>query len=182
MAAAADPKKDTFGDKRLAVALQGRNAVEQYPFPGVDGLVVGVRLLSEEELDDVRLKAAAFCKRKQVDLIVDPEFFDRAIHRYTVLGAYVVADNEDKPFFEDFNQVLTIDPLLMRTLYELYLAHAQALDPLAFVSKEEVDAIVAALGKSEGSVARMSLFDRPTLLSFVLSMAHLQRAQSPTHK
>jgi hypothetical protein len=49
------------------------------------------------------------------------------------------------------------------------------MDPYAFCPAEDVDRMVDALGKSESSVAGLSLFDAPTLRSFVLSMASMLR-------
>lgn len=158
-------------DDSVRAALQSRFAVLRYPFPGASGIEVGIKLLTDSELDSVRLQAATFAKGKHADLLVDPEFFDRAIHRELISRAYVDPDKPGEPFFGSQNDVAELDNLTVRSLYELYIVHQQSLDPYAFCPPEEVDKLTDALGKSERSAETLSLYDAPTLRSFVLSMA-----------
>jgi hypothetical protein len=171
-----------FSDSAVAAALAMRRAMKEYPFPGAeDGTTCAVHALSDAELDQLRLDAVAFAKEKKADLQWDPEFLDRVVNRHVVLWAFMDPEN-GKRFFRDIDEVGQIDNVLLRTLIELYRAHIQALDPLAHASEEEVNALVAQMGKSETALARLSLYDRPSLLSYALSMAHLLRDRSPTPK
>jgi hypothetical protein len=171
-----------FSDTQVASAVFARRAVHEYPFPASEGVNVGVRVLDETEVDAIRLEAARICKVKQVEAALDPEFFDRIVHRLVVLNAFFDVDDKQGKFFASYEEVSKIDTLLLRTLYELYCTHVQAMDPLAYCSAEEVEVLVEQLGKSEVAAARLSLFDKPTLVSFVLSLVHNLRSMSATSK
>lgn len=166
----------------VKLALQGRRALKNYPFPGLDdGTEVALRLLTEGDLDSVRVAAADKCKEKRVELNMDPDFLDRCIHRFTILRAFFDTEKGD-PFFKSFEEVSQLDNLLVHQLYAMYRLHQQSMDPLAHLGPEEVGAVVEHLGKSGSSVASLSLFDVPTLQSLVLSMAAMLRKTSPQHK
>jgi hypothetical protein len=168
-----------FSDREVSMALLGRSGVKSYPFPGLDGVMCGIRLLSEDQLDTVRTEAVAFCKTKQVDVMWDPDFLNRAIQRFTLLYA-VLDPSDNERFFNAQADVARLDPHIVQTLYELYQTHAQAFDPLTYVSAEEVAALVAQLGKLPNPEAGLSLFDRRTLVSFLLTMAALHKtSQTP---
>lgn len=171
-----------YDDKEVRAALSGRRVMRRYPMPGAESVEVGIRLLSDTDLDSARLEAAEFCKKQKADLRVDPEFFDRAIHRETISRAFVDPDSPDEPFFGSQADVAELDNLTVRACYELYVAHHQAMDPYLFCSEEEVEKVVDALGKSESSAGLLSLYDAPTLRSFALSMASKLRAMQPTPK
>lgn len=162
-------------DDSVRAALGRRFEVATYPFPGKTEIKVGIKLLTDAELDQVRLQAADFVKRQKADLSIDPEFFDRAIHRELISRAYVDPDRPGEPFFPSQNDVALLDNLAVRSLYELYITHQQSLDPYAFCPPDEVDKLVDTLGKSESSVGLLNLFDAPTLRSLLLSMALKQR-------
>lgn len=165
-----------WSDASVRAALDARRQVSRYPFPGASSLTVGVKLLTDSELDAVRLQAAEFVKKNRVDLAIDPEFMDRAIHRETISRAFVDPDQPDVPFFGSQGDVAELDNLTVRALYELYIVHHQSMDPYAFASAEDVQKLVDALGKSESSAAALlSSFDFVTLRSFAISMASLLR-------
>lgn len=166
-----------FSSEVVSASLMGRRAIREYPFPGLDGVTVGVRVLSDEEIDEARLLAAEVCKQKAVDVTLDPEFLERLIHRCIIAKAFFDVEKTMDRFFSSQADVAKFDALVVRSLYELYASHVQDMDPLSFVPPEEVGALIAQLGKSETHAARLSLFDRRTLLSFVLSMAQLLRAK-----
>lgn len=175
----------SFDHDKLKAALAGRGACLRYPFPGAEGVEVGVRLLTDRELDGIRLRAVEFAKTKKMDLIFDPDFLERIIQRETIAAAFCDPDKPTDAIFGSQEDVAKLDNLTVRTLFELYVAHGQAMDPFTFCSEENVQELLDALGKSGSSVARMSLFDGPTLRSFVISMASMllemqQTLKSPT--
>lgn len=171
-----------FSDTQVQSAVFARRAIHEYPFPAAEGVNVGIRVIDEAEFDLIRLEAARICKEKKVEAVLDPEFFDRMVHRLVVLNAFFDVDDKQGKFFSSYEEVSKLDTLLLRTLYELYCTHVQAMDPLAYCSAEEVEVIVAQLGKSDVGAARLSLFDKPTLVSFALSLAHQLRSTSATSK
>lgn len=164
----------------ISSALAGRRVIREYPFPGLDGTLVGVRALSDDELDEIRLTAAAVCKTKGVDMVIDPSFVDRLIHRMTIAKAFFDVDKTQDRFFRSHEQVAELDNLLVITLYELYCTNVQRSDPYLYATKEKVEEIAETLGKSPSAEASMSLFDRPTLLSLSLSLARRLRETLPT--
>jgi hypothetical protein len=160
-----------FSDESVRAALRGRQVMRRYPFPGQPQLEVGVKLLSDAELDIVRLQAVEDCKRHKAELVADPEFLDRVIHRETIARAFCDVDAPDEPFFGSQSSVAELDNLTVRSLFELYVFHAQAMDPYAYCPPEEVEALAETMGKSENAVGLLSLYDLLTARSFVLSLA-----------
>jgi hypothetical protein len=160
-----------FSDESVAAALSPRRVVRKYPFPGAPGVEVAVRLLSDSELDAVRLRAVDFCSNKAANLIADPEFLDRLIQRETIARAFYDADKEGDAFFADQNEVAQLDNLTVRSLHEIYMLHAQSMDPLAFCPVEQVQELADTLGKSEHAAGILSLYDLNTARSCVLSLA-----------
>lgn len=160
-----------FSDESVRLALRGRFTVRTYPFPGLTGVNIAVRLLKDGELDAVRLQAVEECKSKRVELVADPEFLDRLIHRETIARAFVDASDNTQAFFGSHEDVAELDALTVRALYELYMLHAQSMDPFAYCPAEEVESLAASLGKSERPAEILSLFDAPTLRTCVLSLA-----------
>ncbi len=165
--------------EQLKVALHSRSVVQRYPFPGQPELEVGVKLLTEEEQDGIRLRAQRKVEQDKAKLILDPEYLDRLIRRETVFMAFRVAGSDDESLFEDAAQVATLDALTVTALYELYLFHANALDPYAFASAEEVKELVQQLGKSANAAALLSLYGSDTLRSLLLTLVAIQHAKSP---
>lgn len=158
-------------DESVRAALGGRFKVHTYPFPGKQEISVGIKLLTDAELDKVRLQAVVYAKGQQADLNFDPDFLDRAIHRELISRAFVDPEKPEEPFFPSQNDVAELDNLTVRSLYELYVTHQQALDPYAFCPPEQIEQLAESLGKSESSVGLLNLYDAPTLRSLLLSTA-----------
>lgn len=169
----------TYADEAVRQALHGRFVVRTYPFPGQPTMTVAVKLLSDAELDSVRLEAVEFCKKKKAELGADPEFLDRLIHRETVARAFYDPDRADHSFFGSQEDVAELDNLTVRSLYELYVTHAQSMDPYAFAPLEQIEELADTLGKSESNVGLLNLFDAVTLRSLLLSMALRLREVAP---
>lgn len=159
-----------FSDESVQLALRGRFLVRTYPFPGAQGVEVAVKLLSDAELDSVRLEAVEFAKKKKAELIADPEFLDRVIHRETVSRAFYDPASKEESFFSSQAEVAELDSMTVRSLYELYISHSQSMDPYAHVPKEDIEELADILGKSESSVGLLNLYDAETLRSLLLSM------------
>jgi len=168
-----------FSDESVRAALRGRQVMQRYPFPGQPGIEVGVKLLTDAELDSVRLEAVELCKRAKAELVADPEFLDRMIHRETISRAFVDVDAPAQPFFSSQKEVAELDSLTVRTLFELYKAHHEAMDPYTHCPPEEVGALVESLKKSAQPLAVLSLYDSSTLRHCVTSMASMLRGTSP---
>lgn len=171
----------SFTDKDIETALLGRQGMQEYPFPGLEGRTCSVRALSETETDKVRIEAVGFCKENQIDLAWDPEFLDRVVRRFTVLHAVMDPQGGGR-FFKSQADIAKLDTHVVTALYELYLAHKQAIDPLAYASEEEVTSLVEALKKGLLQPAALSSFDRPTQQSFLITMAYMLFGKLPTSK
>jgi hypothetical protein len=164
-----------FNDESVRSALAGRMAVREYPLPGAESVMVGVRLLRDEEMDAVRLQAQQFVLTKKCELAVDPEFLDRAIKRELISRAFVDAEKTDEAFFGSQASVAELDAPMVLACFELYNQHQMMVDPYAHCSEEEVAELVELLGKSPDREATLRLFDAPTLRSFVISLAATRR-------
>lgn len=171
-----------YSDTDVTEALAGRKAVRVYPFPSAEHIKVGVRMLSDDEMDGVRLEAQEYVKKKKCELVIDPEFFDRALHREVIARAFVDAEQQDEPFFSSMREVRELDPALVVACFELYTRHQIAMDPFAHCTREDVEELVDLLGKSPESEELSRLFDAPTLWSFVRSLALRLRETQQTPK
>lgn len=165
-----------FSDASVQAALSGRRGAREYPFPGAEKVMVGVKLLSDEEVDGARLQAQQYVLGKKCELMVDPEFFDRALKREIISRAFVDAENHDHAFFGSQKDVAELDASTVLACFELYGMHQMQVDPYSHCSPEEVAELVELLGKSPDSAATLRLFDAPTLRSFVASLVALRRA------
>lgn len=170
-----------FSDSSVRAALSGRLAVRVYPFPGADDVSVGVRMLRDHELDSARAAASDFVRKHKIELVIDPEFFDRAIKREVISRAFVDASAPDDAFFGSQDDVADMDAALVAACFELYSRHQIYVDPYSHCDAEEVDELLELLGKSGTSAETWRLFDAPTLWSFVLSMGARLREISPRH-
>lgn len=159
-----------FNDEAVRAALSGRKAVLEYPLPGAESIKVGVRMLADAEVDSARLTAQAYVVTNKCELLVDPEFFDRALNREIISRAFVDAENHDHAFFGSMKDVAEMDPAQVKACFELYRLHQMQMDPYAHCPAEEVAQLVELLGKSPDKKAILSLFDGDTLQSFVLSL------------
>jgi hypothetical protein len=169
-----------WSDETVRAALAGRNAMRRVPFPGAPKVEVMIRILTDAELDNVRLRAVETVKKRKAELVLDPEFLDRLIHRETIAAAFYDAEHPTDAFFSSEEEVAELDNLTVRGLYELYMTHVQALDPYSFCPLEEVQELAETLGKSENSVGILNLYDGPTLRSFCLSLALRLRELEPS--
>lgn len=171
-----------FSDQSVRAALAGRKAVRVYPLPGAEGVKVGLRMLTDGEMDSVRLRAQDYTSKRKCEFVLDPDFFDRAIQREAISCAYVDAENNEEPFFSSPDEVAEMDAPAVRACWELFVQHQMAMDPFAHCSREEVDELVALLGKSGDLEGLSRLFAPSTQWSFVLSMANVLRETLATLK
>lgn len=171
-----------FSDESLRAALEGRKVLRKCEFPGMRGTYLGVRVLTDGELDKARLAAAEVVKNKHASMLIDPDFLDRVVQREIVSRAFFDIDKPDEYFFSKQEDVAELDTLTVRSLYELYVMHQQELDPLAYCTDEQAEEIVEALGKSNAEREALTLYDARTLRSFVISLASKLRETRPPPK
>lgn len=154
--------------------------------PGAPGVKVGIRMLTDTEMDGCRLRAQEFVLKKKCELVIDPQFFDRAIHREVVAMALCDVDKTDEPFYSSPEQVAQDDASVVEACWELCVNHQVAMDPYRHCSPEEVEELVELLGKAGSDEAQgqvlSSLFEPSTRSSFVISMAKRLREMSATPK
>lgn len=169
-------------DAALRTAIGGRMKVKNYAFPGAPDSLVGIKLLTDSELDGCRVRAQEHVRKHKIEMLIDPEFFDRALHRETIAAAFRDPSDAEQFYFPRADVVAELDSMTVRALYELYITHHHSLDPYAFASEEEVIALSEALGKSETGAEHLSLFDAVSLRSLLLSMASTVRAMRQQFK
>lgn len=185
-----------FSDERIRAMLRGRRQIRELPMPGMDEgdeLMIGVRVLLEEEIDTARAEAIqyvnAVAKRHRLDsremLSIDGELLDREIERQLVFRAFVNPDKGDeeeqdyKPFFKAPQAVRQLDSVLQRTLFHIYLDHQNYVSPLRGLDDHEAQELAEALGKGQSGTAMLGLCDAATLRSLVHTLAvQLQSALS----
>ena len=171
-----------FTDSDISQALAGRKAVQRVTFPGREDIPIGVRALSDRQVDECRLNAAKFCTTHRVNTSLDPDFYDRILMREVVFQAFVDVEDPTRTFFGSPENVRDLDNVTVRSLYSMYEAHLEDIDPFLKLDEDGVKELVDALGKGQKPGAILSLYDANTLKSCVLSMVAMLRENSPPPK
>lgn len=161
----------TFDDARIAEILMGRRAVRVYPLPFAREIEVGVRLLSEQEIDEARLEAQRYVKKVNADVSVDGDFIERETRRQIVWRAFVDAADKERPFFASDALVRGLDAEMVTALFELYYEHQSWVSPLRNLDADGVKELADALGKASNAPALLLDCDSATLRSLCISMA-----------
>jgi len=175
-----------FNDERVSAMLRGRREVRSVPLPGFgasdEPIMVGVRILTEQEIDEARAEAGqyvdALAKRYRLDardmLSIDSENLDREVQRQLVFRAFVDVDKqangEHRPFFVAPQAVRQLDSVMQQTLFNVYLDHQNYVNPTRGMDEQEVAELVDALGKGQDLPALLGLYDAPTLRTLVRIM------------
>jgi hypothetical protein len=171
-----------FSDERIQGIIHGRRVVGRSPFPGNKDVEIGVRLLSERDIDLARFEAQMYlesqAKRVQLDMIrfvqIDPESFDREHQRQVIFRAFVDPDTpEERPetFFADASEVRSLDSVLTQQLWEIYVDWQDTVNPRITLTEEEVVDLVEALKKERMANHILASFGRNTLTSLARTLA-----------
>lgn len=172
-----------FSDDDVKKIILGRRVVSRVPFPLApedSGIFVGLRSLTDREIDQARIDAQVYlegaCNRGQQPIErfvrLDPDALDREQERQMIALACVDPDQPDKPFFDAAKQVRDLDSVMVRRLWELYLSHQDAVNPRRTLTDEQVKELADALGKEPSASALLADFERDTLVSLLRIMAN----------
>ncbi|MEQ8721041.1 MAG: hypothetical protein RID81_07175 [Sandaracinaceae bacterium] len=168
----------TFDDERIRAMLRGRRDVRRYPFPGLEGVEVGIRILSDDDLDNARLEAQRYSRKVKADLEADPDFIARETERQIVWRSCVDPEDtsaEPRRFFPSDADVRTLDSVTVRTLLDSYMEHQEYVYPWNELDESEVGALVEALGKERTPGVLLAHFAPDTLRRCVRTMARMLR-------
>lgn len=181
-----------FDDSHISEILKGRRAVRRVPFPGAQGHEIGIRLLTDREIDDAKLEAHRYLERRcreskqeyKTIVELDEDMLKRAVEQELLFRAIVDADStsdKPEPFFASPTQLREqCDSVTVRSLLDLYLDHQETVVPEVTLSDEDVEKLVDALGKEHEPQGILVHFAPSTLRLFVRSMANRLRGISPT--
>ncbi len=172
-------------DERIRAMLRGRRDVRMVPLPGFGDddelMMVGIRVLIEEEIDAARAEATQYARslaaKYRLDaremLSIDAENLDREVQRQLVYRAFVnpEAGGEPKPFFDGIGRVRQLDSVMLQTLFNMYLDHQNYVNPLRGLEQDDVSALVEALKKTPETEALLGLYDARSLRSLALTLA-----------
>lgn len=180
----------TFTDERVQKILKGQRDIGRAPFPGSTDVVMGVRVLSDEEIDDARLDAQALltkrCRSRNLDVEtyvkVDPEPLERAVEHEIIWRAFVDTDNPDIAFFPSPDEVKSLPSVTVRALLDIYLDHQETVCPRITLGEADVERLVDALGKEHEPQVILAQFAPETLRLCVRSLASRARELSRTGK
>lgn len=180
-----------WGDPEVQAVIEGRKSVENVMvgLPGAD-LRVGVRVLSEDEIDGAGLEAQRFLETRvkgvgrdvKTTIEIDPSMLDRLRDRELVFRAFVDPDDHAQPFFPTPSVVRELDSGLMDALVSVYLENQESKSPRGRLTDEEVDQLVEALGKEPLARGVLAHFEPALLRSCVRSLAARLLEISPTGK
>jgi hypothetical protein len=109
---------------------------------------------------------------------VDPDLYQRELEQQLIFRAYLDADTlgDKRPahFFAEPAQVGELDTVTQGRAMALFLEHQASRNPVLRLAPEEVERVVAALGKSDAPSAWLGVYDAATLRRCVLTMASMQ--------
>ncbi len=182
---------------RISKMLGGRRAVRVMQLPGIDAdelvVDVGVRILTEEDIDECHLEAIQYIREKakkigldSTDVLdVDPDILDRERMRGIVFKAFVEPKPDDhgnhKSFFPVQRAVRQLDTVIVKTLFDVYLDHQNYVSPLLTGNPDEIKELADALGKGLSSAVILSRYDAPTLRSLLHILAvELRTSRGPS--
>jgi hypothetical protein len=171
-----------FDDTAVQAILQGRRVIGRVPFPGGKGIELGVRLLSDRDIDLARFEAQMYlesqCKKVALTLVefvnVDPESLEREHQRQVILRAFVDPESpRERPsqFFSTIEQVRSLDSVLVRQFWELYVDWQDTVNPRFKLTEQEVESLVATLKDEQSTRLVLAPFERSTLTSLVRFLA-----------
>lgn len=164
----------TFDDEQIQAMIAGRRRTRRVPFPVVEGVDIGLRLLTEDELDDARTEAVEYAKRKKFDPLLDPESITRAIQREILSRACVDPDDpsdDPRPFFSSSESVRKLDAPMVAYLFSNYAELGEIVSPWRSLDEGARGALLEALGKEPSAPEMLSTLDRSSLASLCRSMA-----------
>lgn len=171
-----------FSDEDVNRILLGPAAISRVAFPMAQGIDVGLRCISDDEIDKARVAAHCYlegiCKRADLGLRsfvdIDPESLNREQQRQIIAIAFVDADQPTRPFFDDAIQVRRLSSVVVARLWELYLDHQDKVNPYFNLSNEQVKELADALKKEQPGADLLAGFARDTLCSLVRTLASQQ--------
>jgi hypothetical protein len=184
-----------FSDERIAAILSGRRRIGKFMFPGSDKIEIGVRLLSDEEIDTARFNSQFYLEKrcKSIDMTlanfiqVDPEALDREHMRQILFLAIVDPDsNPDNPegFFGKDEEVRRLDSVMIQQLWEIYSDWQEVVNPRYKLTSDEVKELVDTIKKEQTAKVILAHFDRSTLTNLAHflgnELATLQTGKSTT--
>ncbi len=172
-------------DERIAAMLRGRREVRMVPLPGfgddAELVMVGIRVLTDEEIDAARAEATQYVRnlaaKYRLDvremLSVDAENLDREVNRQLVYRAFVNPGGEGEPklFFDGIGRVRQLDSVMQQTLFYMYLSHQDYVNPLRGLQEDDVAALVEGLKKTPETEALLGQYDARSLLRLALTLA-----------
>lgn len=170
----------SFSDERIAAIIRGRREVRRIHFAPLN-CDIGIRALTEAEIDAARLEAAAYFTKAKASIELDPEFLDREVRRQLIWRSVLDPDapGEDKPpFFPSDADVRKLDAAMVHLLFAAYLETQEEIVPSSTLSEEEVSALVEALGKEDTGERLLISYGPDTLRRCVRSLASHLRASS----
>ena len=171
-----------FSDEAISKVLLGTAAVSRAPFPlspPESGIEVGVRCLTETEIDSAQVEAQCYleglCRRSDLLLKgfvdIDPEALEREKQRQMIARAFVDPDRTEEPFFASAVQVRKLTSVVIARLWELYMEHHDTVNPYYSLTREQAEELADAIKKELPGADLLAGFGRDTLCSLVRSLA-----------
>jgi len=159
-------------DAELETMLEGRRAVRRVHFEPLKR-EIGIRALSDYEIDQAKLEAQRYCKRVGADIDMDPDFLEREKERQFVWRSVVEPEEPHRPLFGSDEIVRkSLDSALVRAFFNAYIDVLDELTPVIRLTEEEVSELVDSMGKEHAPQAvALRHYAHDTLRSLVRIMA-----------
>jgi hypothetical protein len=183
-----------FTDEQVRAAILGKRKPRVIPFPGAppeSGIKVGIRVLTEAELDACRLEAQRIirseCEKRKWDpttfVDIDPSALIRHQERQLVLMSFLDAesigeDKEQRRFFPTLKDVESLDATTLTRCREAYDENQEWVSPVTKLSQEEALELVASMGNESSASVELHRFERSTLVRLCITLASALRSST----
>lgn len=145
-----------------------------YAYPGTTA-PIRVRLLPEGVIDDAKLEAQDYVKKRKADLSIDPEFFDREVQRQIVWKSVLRVDPDEDgqavQLYPTDADVRALDSVTLEALWRLYLEHQETCSTMRQLAQDEVDELAKSARLSPSSLRiQLSQIDHASLVRITMSV------------
>lgn len=170
-------------DEQVRALLAGRRAIRRVPYPGAPEIEIGIRVLSETEIDDARFDANDYLEKRakkagtnlDAFLARDPDTYSREHERQIIQRATFNVDTLDEPkpypFFPSIGELRSIDGATVSQLFAQYLDLLDAIDPKLRLTDEQKEEFITLLGKGPTEPVLLAQFAPDTLRDLLRIMA-----------
>ncbi|MFW6087076.1 MAG: hypothetical protein ACODAG_07725 [Myxococcota bacterium] len=144
-----EPTKEDPRDTHARI-LAGSRTVHLFRFPGSEGLQVGMRALSDVEMEDARIAARSALRARGAGSQAtrwDPSLLESEATRHVLFRATTDPEDVDRPFFGSPAELGELDEETISVLRTYQAVVQEAADPWRSLTDEDIRELSESLSK-----------------------------------